>query len=168
MLGSKATKPFVMHPQPLRAIEHPIPNPYDRPSVDVLEWFRHLVDTEHELQPGSDFFVEETVFAKTRRGVTEEKRRILMVWVLEVSQSFGLNHCTIGHCVILIDRTLEKVEVMRHLALIGLSCLWISSKFLEVQPLAVKNLQECVSSHYNTEDIIKMEKEVRVYVYVHL
>lgn len=91
-----------------------------------------------------------------------------MVWVVEVSQSFELNHCTIGHAVNLIDRTLEKVVVMRNLPLIGMACLSISSKFHEVHPLAVKDLQECVSSQYNTTDILKMEKKVRVYVYVHL
>ena len=144
----------------------PNPNPYERSNKDVLECYKSLLDREAELQPKSDFIAEEAVVKKTGRGVTKEKRTTLMIWILEVSESFELNHCTTGHIVNLIDRTLEKVAVMRDLPLIGLACCRISSKFLEVKPVDVKDLQRCVPK-CTKEDICKMEGKVRVYVYVH-
>ena len=141
----------------------PNPNPYEPSNEDVLECYKSLLDREAELQPKSDFIAEEAVVKKTGRGVTKEKRTTLMIWILEVSESFGLDHCTTGHIVNLIDRTLEKVAVMRDLPLIGLACCLISTKFFEVEPVAVKDLQQCASK-YTAADILKMEEKVRVYV----
>jgi hypothetical protein len=141
----------------------PNPNPYERSNEDILECYKLLLGREAELQPKSDFIAEKAVVEKTGRGVTKEKRTTLMIWILEVSESFGLNHCTTGHIVILIDRTLEKVAVMRDLALIALACCRISSKFHEVSPVDVKDLQQCAPM-CTKEDICKMEGKVHVYV----
>jgi len=45
------------------------------------------------------------------------------------------------------------------LALIGLACLLIGSKFVEIHPVAVDELQRCAPI-YTTADILKMEKNV--------
>ena len=139
---------------------HDTPDPanvYVPSAAAVLECFRLLVDREGELQPSSDFI---------EKRLTEHKREILMQWVLEVSESFKMDHCTSAHMTNLIDRTLEKVPVMRHVALIGLACILISSKFIE-HPVSVQDLQQCAPI-YTKADILKMERKVRVYVYVHL
>jgi len=142
------------------AVEEPDPaNPYAPSLASVLECFRLLVEREDILQPSSDFIMEEALITTPGCGITERKRATLMRWVLEVSESFGLNHCTSGHVLSLIDRTLEKLPVRRHLALIGLACLLIGSKFLEIHPVAVDELQRCAPI-YTTADILKMEKNV--------
>jgi hypothetical protein len=82
-----------------------------------------------------------------------------MRWVLEVADSFGLNHVTAGHVLSLIDRTLEKIPMKRHLALIGLACLLIGSKFIEIHPVAVDELQRCAPI-YTAQDILSMELKV--------
>ena len=135
------------------------PDPYAPLPASVLECFHLLVEREGELQPNSDFIMEEALIVTPGCGVTEQKRTTLMRWVLEVSESFRLNHRTSGHIVALIDCTLYKLPVRRHLALIGLACILIGSKFVEISPVAVDELQRCAPI-YTTADILKMEAEV--------
>lgn len=119
-------------------------------AADELESFQKLVEREGKMQPNSDFIEVK---------LTEDKHRILMRWVLEVSDSFGMGHCTSAHTTNLIDRMLGEVSEMRHLALIGLACILISSKFHEHYPVDVDELLKCAPI-YTKADIFKMERDV--------
>ena len=80
--------------------------------------------------------------------------------MLEVSESFGLNHRTSGHIVALVDCTLHKLPVRPHLALIGLACILVGSKFVETRTVVFHDLQRCAPI-YTTADILKKEAEVQ-------
>ena len=136
----------------------------------VLECFRLLVERESDLQPSSNFIMDEALIIRPGCGVTQEKRAILMQWILDVCDSYHLNQCTSCHVICLIDRTLERQPVKHHLALIGLACVLISSKFME-KPVKVTDLRRCAPTYTHT-DILNKEKDVSLrmlyacYVYV--
>lgn len=110
----------------------------------ALASFALLVERETERQP-------------IPTPESSRKRTVLMKWMLDVIDSFGLRQTTSGGVLALIDRALEKLRSTHQLALIALACLLIASKFHEIHPVAVDELQKCAKV-YTIDDILKMER----------
>lgn len=89
----------------------------------VSEIFSHLKNTELE-------FIAQPGYMKRQPDINEKMRAILIDWLVEVHLKFKLYPETLYLTVNLIDRYLEKEEVMRqHLQLVGVTAMLIASKY---------------------------------------
>jgi G2/mitotic-specific cyclin-B, other len=95
--------------------------------------------------------------------INEKMRAILVDWLVEVHMKFKLSPETLYLTVNLIDRYLERCEILRsQLQLLGVSCLMIASKYEEIWPPSVQELVYICDNAYTRTKIVKMETQVLV------
>ncbi|XP_029164613.1 G2/mitotic-specific cyclin-B3 [Nylanderia fulva] len=88
-------------------------------------------------------------------------RALLIDWMVEVQESFELNHETLYLAVKLVDLYLTKVTVGKEtLQLLGAASLFISSKFDERIPPMVEDFLYICDGAYTQMDLIRMEMNV--------
>ncbi|OXA59694.1 G2/mitotic-specific cyclin-B3 [Folsomia candida] len=85
-------------------------------------------------------------------------RSILVDWMVEVQESFELNHETMYLGVKIVDLFLSKTIVKREqLQLVGTTALYIAAKYDERCPPAIDDFCYICDDAYPTKEIIKME-----------
>lgn len=88
-------------------------------------------------------------------------RALLIDWMVEVQESFELNHETLYLAVKLVDLYLTKMTVGKEtLQLLGAASLFISSKFDERIPPMVEDFLYICDGAYTQRDLIRMEMNV--------
>ena len=85
-------------------------------------------------------------------------RAILVDWLIDVHNKFKMLHQTLFLTVNLIDRFLEVYKCERNkLQLVGISCLFLASKYEEIYPPDLKEFVLVCDKTYNRNEIIEME-----------
>lgn len=88
-------------------------------------------------------------------------RAILVDWLVEVHESFKMNEQTLGLTVRYLEEVLAKEQVTKHeLQLLGITCLWMASKFEEIYPPRLKHFVDVAANTYSMEDMLRMELRV--------
>lgn len=96
-----------------------------------------------------------------RSEVNSKMRAILVDWLVEVHQKFKLMPETLYLCVSLLDRYLAKVPVRRvKLQQVGVSCLFIASKYEEIHPPEIGDLVYITDKSSSREDICETEIDI--------
>lgn len=91
--------------------------------------------------------------------INEKMRGILVDWIIEVHLRFKLLPETLFLTVNLIDRFLEKTEIMRtRLQLVAVSALLIASKYEEIYVPELKDFVFISDNAYTKEEILDMER----------
>lgn len=117
----------------------------------VSEIFQHLKRTELD-------FIAQPGYMKNQPDINEKMRAILIDWLVEVHLKFKLYPETLYLTVNLIDRYLEKEEVMRqHLQLVGVTSMLIASKYEEIYAPEVRDFVYITDKAYTKEQILEME-----------
>jgi cyclin B len=120
----------------------------------VSEIYAHLKNTELE-------FIAQPGYMKKQPDINEKMRAILIDWLVEVHLKFKLYPETLYLTVNLIDRYLEKKEVLRqHLQLVGVTAMLIASKYEEIYAPEVRDFVYITDKAYTKEEILKMEFEI--------
>ena len=97
----------------------------------------------------------------TQTDINEKMRAILVDWLVDVHARFEMNHQTHFLAVNLIDRYLEVVQVQRsRLQLVGISALFIASKYEEIYPPDLAEFVKCCDNTYTAAQIIDVESEI--------
>ena len=79
--------------------------------------------------------------------ITPDMRSILIDWLVEVAQEYRLQHETLHLSVRLIDQFLSRQPVARNkLQLVGVTCMFIASKFEEIYAPQVRGLAKSQQS----------------------
>lgn len=95
-------------------------------------------------------------------NITKNQREILIEWLFEVYYVFKLKNGTFEYCINYLDRMLsiyyEKAN-SKNLQLIGITCLFISSKFND-GIVCIRKYSEITDHTFSEKDIIKMEEEI--------
>ena len=95
--------------------------------------------------------------------VKPESRAILIDWLVDVHQAFGLCPETLYLTVALIDRYL-KVQHDRvrknHLQLIGVTALFIAAKYEEVRPVRIADICYMTDNGYSKGNVRRMERRL--------
>ncbi|CAH4012014.1 unnamed protein product [Pieris brassicae] len=103
------------------------------------------------------------------KGITAWMRALLVDWMVEVQESFELNHETLYLAVKLVDlfltRSTRKLPEREHLnkeelQLLGASALFIASKFDERIPPLVDDFLYICDGAYTLNQLIKMEIKI--------
>lgn len=93
--------------------------------------------------------------------INEKMRTILINWLIEVHFKFHLLNETLFICINIIDRYLSQKNISRkYLQLLGITSLFIASKYEEIYAPSAKDLIFMTDNAYKIEEMIKMENEI--------
>lgn len=93
--------------------------------------------------------------------ISKSMRAVLVDWMVEVQESFELNHETLYLAVKMVDHYLsKKVIVKDKFQLLGGTCLLMAAKYDERIPPSIEDFLYICDDAYGRRDIILMEMEV--------
>ncbi|XP_063993788.1 G2/mitotic-specific cyclin-B3 [Diachasmimorpha longicaudata] len=119
----------------------------------AMEIFEYLKGRE-ELFPIGNYMEKQVCLSRWMRS-------LLVDWMVEVQESFELNHETLYLAVKLVDLYLTKVTVGKEtLQLLGAASLFIASKFDERIPPMIEDFLYICDGAYSQRELIRMEMNV--------
>jgi hypothetical protein len=93
--------------------------------------------------------------------INEKMRAILVDWLIEVHNKFKLLPETLFLTVNLIDRYLERCDVLRtRLQLVGVTAMLIACKYEEIYAPEVRDFVYITDKAYTKEEILAMENSM--------
>jgi len=100
-------------------------------------------------------------YMEQQTELTCDMRSVLVDWLVEVQESFELNHETLYSAVRLVDLYLSHKTVNKeNLQLVGTTAMLISSKFEERCPPCVDDFLYICDDAYTRCDLIRMEMSI--------
>lgn len=119
----------------------------------AMDIFEYLKEREHLFRI-ADYMERQVCLSRWMRA-------LLVDWMVEVQESFELNHETLYLAVKLVDLYLTKVTVGKEtLQLLGAASLFIASKFDERIPPMVEDFLYICDGAYTQRELIRMEANV--------
>jgi hypothetical protein len=119
---------------------------------DGSQAFKKLMLNETVLQPSPGYI--------PRLGEEALKKRAsLMQWIMEVCESFSMAHVSHGCVLNYLERAIEHTKVPGGVPLFGVAAVLIGSKFCEIHPVCLEQLQQCVPN-FTCDQIRKMERDM--------
>jgi cyclin B len=116
--------------------------------------YEHIKSTESENLPKFGYM-------KNQTDINEKMRAILIDWLVEVHLKFKLVQETLFLTVNLIDRFLEKKNIMRNrLQLVGVTSMLIACKYEEIYAPEIRDFVYITDKAYTKEDILQMENDI--------
>jgi G2/mitotic-specific cyclin 1/2 len=152
-------------------VEHIAPTPKELP-VDVLdldtedledplmvaEYVNEIFEYFKELEPQT---MANPKYMMDQPDLEWQMRGILVDWLLEVHQKFRLLPETLFLAVNIIDRFLtSKVVQLDRLQLVGVTALFLASKYEEVLSPHVSNFRHVADDAFTEEEILSAERFV--------
>ena len=120
----------------------------------VVEIFDYLKDIEPSTMPNPDYMNHQTHIEWHLRGV-------LVDWLIEVHTRFHLLPETIFLAINIIDRFLSaRVVELEKLQLVGITAMFIASKYEEVLSPHVQNFKHVADDGFTEEEILRAERFV--------
>lgn len=120
----------------------------------VVEIFEHLKDLEVATKPNHDYMDHQEDLEWKMRG-------ILVDWLIEVHTRFHLLPETLFLAVNIIDRFLStKVVQLDRLQLVGVTAMFIASKYEEVLSPHVANFRHVADDGFTEAEILSAERYV--------
>jgi hypothetical protein len=87
-----------------------------------------------------------------QKAINERMRTILVLWLVEVQNKFRLADETLFLTVNLIDRYTSRVPVKReNYQLLGVSAMWLASKYVEIHPPVVTDFTYVTDNNYTCQ-----------------
>lgn len=118
----------------------------------VVEIFDYLKDLETSTMPNPHYMDHQENLEWHLRGV-------LIDWLIEVHTRFGLLPETMFLAVNIIDRFLSaRVVELDRLQLVGITAMFIASKYEEVMSPHVANFRHVADDGFTVEEILKAER----------
>ena len=115
-----------------------------------------MQEVEHRDLPSQSYM--------SRQGdINEKMRAILVDWIIEVHLRFKMLPETLFLTVNLIDRYLEKKQIMRtRLQLLAVAALLIASKYEEIYVPEISDFVFITDKAYTKEEILEMESSILI------
>lgn len=133
-------------------------------------------DIKYNLQRAKEYLKEIHQYLKTieskgialsnymsliQTDINEKMRIILINWLIEVHFKFRLLNETLFICINIIDRYLSQKNINRkYLQLLGITSLFIASKYEEIYAPSAKDLIYMTDNAYKIDEMIKMENDI--------
>lgn len=123
----------------------------------VADYANHIFKYYRERE--KKFVIEK--YIERQPDVMRSMRAILVDWMVEVQESFELNHETLYLGVKILDLYLTRVIIKRDtLQLIGSTALFIACKFDERTPPYVDDFLYICDDAYNRKELLAMEIKI--------
>ncbi|KAJ7039842.1 g2/mitotic-specific cyclin cdc13 [Mycena alexandri] len=120
----------------------------------VVDIFNYLKQIELTTMPNPNYMASQTELAWKMRGVLNE-------WLIQLHVRCRLLAETLFLCVNIIDRFLSaRVVSLAKLQLVGVTCMFIASKFEEVVAPSVSQFVEIAEGTYTEAEILQAERYV--------
>ena len=105
--------------------------------------------------------LKENYMKNVQKDITEKMRKILVDWLIDVHSKFKLVHETLFLTINIIDRYLSKKSINRkYLQLLGITSLFIASKYEDIYPPELKDFIFMTDNAYKKEQVIKLESDI--------
>ncbi|KAH8373184.1 hypothetical protein KR009_001170 [Drosophila setifemur] len=118
----------------------------------AMDIFNYLKSREPEF-PIADYMPRQI-------HLTTWMRALLIDWMVEVQETFELNHETLYLAVKIVDLYLcREVISMEKLQLLGDAAIFIACKYDERQPPLIKDFLSICDGAYNRDELVAMERE---------
>ena len=119
------------------------------------EIYKYLKSIENSDLP------KENYMKNVQKDITEKMRKILVDWLIDVHSKFKLVHETLFLTINIIDRYLSKKSINRkYLQLLGITSLFIASKYEDIYPPELKDFIFMTDNAYKKEQVIKLESDI--------
>ena len=116
--------------------------------------FGHILDNEHNFRAKSDYM-------QSQAQINERMREILVDWLSDVTVKFKLLSETLFMAVNLLDRYLSTQEISRDkLQLLGITALFIASKYEEIYPPAMKEYLRVCDRAFSKVELLSTEASI--------
>ncbi|XP_017428376.1 cyclin-A3-2 isoform X3 [Vigna angularis] len=123
-------------------------------SSDIYQYLCGL-EVAPRLRPIPDYV------QKVQNDVDGNMRGVLVDWLIEVAEEYGLVSDTLYFCVAYIDRFLSlKVLSRQRLQLLGVAAMLVASKYEEVKPPEVEDFCYITDNTYSKEEVLNMEADI--------
>jgi G2/mitotic-specific cyclin 1/2 len=100
-------------------------------------------------------------YMESQKELAWKMRGILSDWLIQVHVRFRLLPETLFLCVNVIDRFLSaRVVSLAKLQLVGITSMFIASKFEEIVAPSVKHFLRCADASYTESEILQAERYV--------
>lgn len=94
-------------------------------------------------------------------NVTDHMRQILIDWLVDVHGSFELKEQTLYLALAYLNFYSSTADITKHdYQLVGITCLWIASKYEEIYPPRMKNYIQVTDSSYTIAELKAMEGKI--------
>ncbi|CAH1979792.1 unnamed protein product [Acanthoscelides obtectus] len=124
---------------------------------DVLQVSHYAMDIFNYLKERETLF-QICDYMDRQICLTKWMRSLLVDWMVEIQESFELNHETLYVGVKLVDMYLSKMTVSREtLQLVGAAAMFVASKYDERIPPQIKDFLYICDGAYSRRDLIRME-----------
>jgi len=117
---------------------------------------RHIQEVEHLSMPSQSYMGMQV-------DINEKMRGILVDWIIEVHLRFKLKTETLFLTINIIDRYLEKTQIMRtRLQLVAVAALLIAAKYEEIYVPDMNDFVFISDNAYSRQDILEMERSILI------
>lgn len=125
---------------------------YDEYQTEIFEYLYYSEEGKS---------IDSNYMSKIQSDITPGMRSVLVDWLVEVAQEYNLCTETLFLSVIYIDRCLGKIKINRNqLQLIGITSLFIASKYEEIYAPTIEDFCYITDSTYNREEVLQMERKL--------
>eukprot|EP00029_Vermamoeba_vermiformis_P005330 TRINITY_DN1822_c0_g1_i1.p1 TRINITY_DN1822_c0_g1~~TRINITY_DN1822_c0_g1_i1.p1 ORF type:complete len:365 (-),score=48.71 TRINITY_DN1822_c0_g1_i1:134-1228(-) len=133
--------------------------------LEVKEEF--LKETYSSLKENEEQFSlekqERATLENIQKEVTHNMRAILVDWLVEVAEEYGLRPQTLFLAIDYLDRYLTLRHVARQsLQLVGITCMFIAAKYEEIYPPTLDDFVFITDNTYKREMIISCERDILI------
>jgi hypothetical protein len=119
------------------------------------------IDEMYEIYLDLEFKFAPKPYMQNQADINYKMRAILVDWLVEIHSKFKLQTSTLFLCVNIMDRFLEREQIVRSkLQLIGVASLLIACKFEEVFPPLVKDCIYITDHAYDQQELLKAESKI--------
>uniref|UniRef100_A0A182QEQ4 Uncharacterized protein n=1 Tax=Anopheles farauti TaxID=69004 RepID=A0A182QEQ4_9DIPT len=123
----------------------------------VSEYAQDIFDYLQEREPA--YCVPDYIAGQ--KHLTKRMRALLVDWMIEIQETFELNHETLYLAVKILDTYLSRVKIGHDLLqLVGIAGMLIASKYDERLPPTVDDFVYFCDGAYDRTDLLKMERTV--------
>nr|XP_022913544.1 G2/mitotic-specific cyclin-B3 [Onthophagus taurus] len=124
---------------------------------DVFQVSHYAMDIFNYLKTREAMFVIKD-YMTSQPALSKWMRSLLVDWMVEIQESFELNHETLYLGVKLVDCYLSKITVGKEtLQLVGAAAMFIASKYDERIPPLVEDFLYICDGAYTRRELIRME-----------
>ncbi|XP_049877231.1 G2/mitotic-specific cyclin-B [Pectinophora gossypiella] len=152
---SVTVSPFISLPNDIEDIDASDKNSPLLMSMYIKDIYKYLTDLEVRYPVEEDHLRKQSV-------ITGKMRATLIDWLVEVQRQFSLVLETFQLTVGIIDRYLQVVPNVQRdrLQLIGVTAMYIASKYEEIYSPAVHEFVYVTANAYTKKDVFQCEREI--------
>ncbi|KAL9648853.1 hypothetical protein ABK040_003783 [Willaertia magna] len=120
----------------------------------VKDIYQHYKSIETKYRADPDYI--------SKQPYLKHKHRFMIVnWLVEVHKHFELSNATLFLTINLLDRFLSKQPVgLKYLQLVGATCLFISSKYEDLQYPTSGELVKISKNNFTKEEMLHVERMI--------